>query len=55
MCENECLPSITSLNKDNFIYLILAKYYILNFLKLKRRENINNLMIYMGDVVEFKC
>ena len=27
---------------------------MVNFLKLKRRGNINNLMIYMGDVAEFK-
>ena len=39
-----------------FFYLNLSKILLFFYcLKQKERENINNLMIYMGDVAEFKC
>ena len=43
------------LKKNEYNLMSTIKNYIFYFLKQKERENINNLMIYMGDVAEFKC
>ena len=42
------------LKKNEYNLMSTIKNYIFYFLKQKERENINNLMIYMGDVAEFK-